>query len=110
MMEFLDKKEEICSKILEFRNELFERILDPQSNNDPEFRFELYKLELTLERAVYITALNDAIKEYERNDFKNVKADDFCYKVIECNERLFALLEEELDLLNEKAFNELRTL
>lgn len=110
MTKFLDKKEQIKSEILEFYSKLYAQIIEAKNNKDLKLCYKLYKLKLTLERAVYITALNDAIKEYERNDFKNKKADDFCYEVSKCNERLFNLLGAELDLLNEKAFNELRTL
>ncbi|MDY5467007.1 MAG: hypothetical protein SPF98_05400 [Campylobacter sp.] len=81
MREFLDKKEQICSKILEFRNELFERILEAQNNKDLKLRFELYKLELTLERAIYITALDDAIKVFQLF----VKSWGCCFYVSKCS-------------------------
>lgn len=107
MLDFFTRKEELKSKIMEFRKELYSRILEAENNKDLKLRFELYKVELTLERAIYITALDDAIKEY----FKNKNAIyDFYHRVSECNERLFALLKEELDLLDERAYDECRVL
>ncbi|MCI7362237.1 MAG: hypothetical protein MSH30_02755 [Campylobacter sp.] len=111
ILDFFTRKEELKFKIMDFRKELYSRILEAENNKDLKLRFELYKVELTLERAIYITALDDAIKEYKKNSFKNKNAIyDFYHRVSECNERLFALLEEELDLLDERAYDECRAL
>ena len=71
MLDFFTRKEELKFKIMEFRKELYSRILEAENNKDLKLRFELYKVEFTLERAIYITALDDAIKEYKKNSFKN---------------------------------------